>query len=169
VLDIIHVLGYLWAASQALHGNWKSDACRAYVRLQLEALLAGETQAVIDDLIRKGAGLSAYRREPVDAAIRYFTRNAPYMRYDDYLARGWPIATGVIEGGCKHVVRGRLDRSGMQWALPGADAMLQLRTVRINDDWDKYQLFRRQREHHRLYGAAPPSDLPEDEALAQAA
>jgi len=101
-------------------------------------LLSGQPQAVVDDLRRRGADLATYRRAPVDAAIRYFTGNAPYMRYALYLSRGWPVATGDIEGGCKHMVRGRMEGSGMKWARPGADAMLQLRAARINDDWDSY-------------------------------
>jgi len=171
VLDILHVLTYLWAAAQALHGGWPSRACRAYVRCQLEALLAGQTQTVIDDMAAKAtaARLPSYRQKAVDDAIRYFTNHASSMHYDLYLARGWPIASGVIEGACKHVVRGRMDRSGMKWARPGAHAMLQLRTVRLNDDWDDYQRFHRQREHLRLYGASSLPDLAEAQALALAA
>lgn len=112
--------------------------------------------------------LNTKEREPVEDAVRYLTRNAPHMRYDLYLARGWSIATGVIEGGCKHGVRDRMQRSGMKWARLGADAMLQLRTVRINGDWDDYQRFRRHAEQLRLYGAPPPLDLIEDQALALA-
>jgi hypothetical protein len=87
-----------------VHGGWRSTACSEYVRIQLEAVLRGETRSVIDDLSRRATSLADYRRGPADAAIRYFTRNIPYMRYDHYLARGWPIATGVIEGGRKHLV-----------------------------------------------------------------
>jgi hypothetical protein len=172
VLDILHVLTYLWPAAQALHGGWPSPASRAYMRAQLPVLLAGQTQAVIDDLTTRllaATALPAYRRKPVLDAIRYFTNHASSMRYDLYLARGWPIASGVIEGACKHVVRGRLDRSGMKWARSGAHAMLQLRTVRINGDWDAYQRFHRQQVHLRRYGTAAPPDHAEAQALALAA
>jgi hypothetical protein len=171
VLDIMHVLGYLWPAAIALHGGLRSGACRAYVRAQLEALLAGQTQAVIDDLATRleAAHLLPWRQEPVHGAIRYFTNHADSMHYDEYLARGWPIASGVIEGACKHVVRGRLDRSGMKWARPGAHAMLQLRTVRLNDDWDDYQRFHRQQQHLRRYQSTTLPDLPEAQVTALAA
>lgn len=171
VLDIMHVLDYLWAGAIALHGGWVSPACRPYVRTQLEALFAGRTQAVIDDMTERleAAQLLPWRQKPVQAAIRYFTNHAQYMHYDQYLERGWPIASGVIEGACKHVVRGRLDRSGMKWARPGANAMLQLRTVRLNVDWDDYQRFHRRQEHLRLYGSAITPDLPEAQAQALAA
>ena len=171
VLDIMHVLGYLWPAAQALHGGWLSKDCRVYVRRQLETLLAGQTQAVIDDLTTRldAARLPSYRRKPVDDAIRYFTNHASSMRYDLYLARGWPIASGAIEGACKHVVRGRMDCSGMKWARPGANAMLKLRIVRINDDWDDYQRFHCQQEHLRLYGTSSHPGPIEAQALALAA
>jgi hypothetical protein len=168
VLDIMHVLTYLWPAAKALHGGWMSDKCRAYMRCQLEALLAGQVHSVIADLtarLEKATMLPSYRLQPVVDAIRYFTNHAGSMQYDVYLARGWPIASGVIEGACKHVVRGRLDRSGMKWARTGAHAMLQLRTVRLNDDWDDYQRFHRRREHLRLYGSSHLPDPAEAQAL----
>jgi hypothetical protein len=140
VLDILHVLEYLWAAAQVAHGGWPSPACHTYLHQQLEALLPGQTQAVIDDLMAKLDGLADYRRRAVQEAIRCFTNHAAFLRYDQYLARGWPIASGVIEGACKHVVRDRMERSGMRWTHPGAQAMLQMRCVRLNDDWDDYQL-----------------------------
>jgi hypothetical protein len=117
------------------------NVCRSYVHIQLEALLDGRTQAVIDDLTDFAdlIGLTGARRQPVKEAVRYFTRNAPFMRYDLYLARGWPIASGVIEGACKHLVRGRMAGSGMMWTPSGAQAVLHLRAVRINGDWDDYQ------------------------------
>lgn len=171
VLDIMHVLSYLRPAAVALHGGWDSPSCQPYVRKQLEALLAGQTQTVIDDMAAHLAqtSLSAWRQAPVQAAIRYFTNNAALMHYDQYLASGWPIASGVIEGSCKHAVRGRLDRPGMKWARPGAHAMLQLRTTRINDDWDDYQRFLRHREHLHLYGSDVTPSIPEAELHAKAA
>ncbi len=171
VLDIIHVLDYLWAAANAIYAGRAPDDCRSYVHSQLEALLCGQTQAVIDDLTHCAdiVRLTRSKRTPVDDAVRYFTRNAPFMRYDLCLAHGWPIATGVIEGGCKHLVRGRMDGSGMKWTRHGAQAMLELRAVRINDDWDDYQLFRCHQEHQRLYGACAPPACPEAQAVALAA
>lgn len=168
VLDIIHVRGYLKDAAKAVHGGWNSPASQAYLRAQLEVLLTGKTEAVIDDLLARAddAGLEDYRRKPVDDAVRYFRNHADSMRYDLYLARGWPIASGVIEGACKHVVRGRLDGSGMKWTRTGAQAMLQLRTVRINDDWDDYQRFLRRRQRLELYGQIATPEPPELQVLA---
>jgi hypothetical protein len=134
----------------------------------VRATLHGKTEAVIDELQARAdrQGLEDYRRKPVDDAVRYFRNHADSMHYDRYLTRGWPIASGVIEGACKHVVRGRLDRSGMKWTREGAQAMLQLRTVHINGDWDTYQRFLRQGQHLKLYGANAPAQPPELQALA---
>ena len=58
------------------------------------------------------------------------------MHYDEYLAKGYPIASGVIEGACRHVVKDRMERTGMGWTVPGAQAMLSLRCLWVGDDWD---------------------------------
>jgi hypothetical protein len=75
------------------------------------------------------------------------------MHYDRYLARGWPISTGVVEGACGHLVKDRVERSGMRWTKSGAQAILELRAVRVNDDWNAYHCFRRQCQHQRFYGS----------------
>ncbi len=71
--------------------------------------------------------------EQVKTAITYLRNNAEHMRYQDYLAQGWPIATGIVEGGCGHLVKDRMERAGMKWCPPGAQAVLDLRAVRAND------------------------------------
>ena len=81
------------------------------------------------------------------------------MRYDQYLAAGYPIATGVIEGACRHVVKDRLERAGMQWVFEGAQAMLDLRTVHLSRQWDEFQAYRIQKEAERLY---PHASLTQD-------
>lgn len=168
VLDIIHVLGYLREAVKAVHGGWDAPGSEDHLREQLELLLEGKTQTVIDELLARAdkMGLTGYRRQPVDDAVRYFRNHEDSMRYDLYLARGWPIATGVVEGACKHVVRGRLDGSGMKWTRTGAQGMLQLRTVRINGDWDDYQRYLRRRQHLELYGEHAMPRPSERQALA---
>ena len=90
------------------------------------------------------------------------------MRYDEYLARGWPIATGVIEGACRHLAKDRCDLSGMRWTLDGAEALLALRCVHDNGDWDAFHAFRRQHRHQQLYHTPAPA-LPIELRLAQPA
>jgi hypothetical protein len=79
----------------------------------------------------------------------FLEKNLPRMRYDEYLARGYPIASGVIEGACRHVVKDRLERTGMSWTLPGAQAMLELRCVHVSETWEEFLTFHIHREIQR--------------------
>lgn len=76
------------------------------------------------------------------------------MQYDKYLAMGLPIGSGVVEGACRNLVKDRMELTGMRWVPEGADAMLELRAVEINGDWDDYMRFRTNRQHERLYTAS---------------
>jgi hypothetical protein len=97
----------------------------------------------------------------------YFERNLPYMDYHVYLANGWPIASGVIEGACRHFVKDRCELSGMRWTQDGAEHLLRLRAVAENDDWDAYHRFRKRQRHMRLYQCPfPESETLEMQALA---
>ena len=154
ILDIIHASEYLWDVANALLGETHPDRT-AWVKKQLLCILSGKTETVIqtlESLIQDPATSSA-QRKVLNTTIGYYRRNLPYMRYDCYLAQGWPIGTGVVEGACGHLVKDRMEQSGMRWTKSGAQAILELRAVRINDDWDAYQHFRRQCQHLRLYGS----------------
>ena len=160
VLDIIHASEYLWDAANALLGETNPDRT-TWVEEHLLRILSGRTADVIHTLEGRtqDASLSSSQRKALNTTIGYYRRNLPYMHYDQYLARGWPIGTGVAEGACGHLVKDRMEQSGMRWTQPGAQAILDLRAVRVNDDWDGYQRFRWQRQHQRLYGpysTAPP-------------
>jgi hypothetical protein len=160
ILDIIHATEYLWATANALLGETHPQRL-AWVRAYLEPLLAGQTDAVITALEAemKDPTCTGTQRQAVRRTVGYYQRNRPYMRDDEYLARGWPIGTGVIEGACRHLVKDRMEQSGMRWTKAGAQAVLDLRTVRINEHWDRYWQFHRQQQHHRLYGSSAP--MPE--------
>lgn len=84
-------------------------------------------------------------------AAGYYRRNRSHMRYDQYLAQGWPIGTGVVEGACRHVVKDRMEQSGMRWTEAGAQAVLDLRAICINGQWETYWAYHRQQQHKRLY------------------
>jgi len=171
VLDIIHATDYLWDAANALLGETHGGRT-AWVRTHLERLLAGQTHLVIttreqaaEDPTHTAAQQQALRR-----TAGYYRRNAPYMRYDVYLARGWPIGTGVVEGACGHLVKDRMEQAGMRWTKAGAQAVLDLRALRLNGQWDAYGQFHRQRHHERLYGGSHPvPDTAEMQVLADAA
>jgi hypothetical protein len=154
ILDIIHVLEYLWDAVNALLGETHPDRT-AWVKEQLLLILSGKTTAVIQTLesLVQEPSTSPTQREVLNTTIGYYRRNLPYMRYDRYLDRGWPISSGVVEGACGHLVKDRMEQSGMRWTKSGAQAILDLRAVRVNDDWDAYQSFRQQCQNQRLYGS----------------
>jgi hypothetical protein len=171
VLDIIHATEYLWDGANALWGETHPDRT-TWVKDQLLHILSGKTSTVIQALERlvQDPSTSPAQREVLNTTIGYYRRNLPYMRYDQYLDRGWPISSGVVEGTCGHLVKDRMEESGMRWTKSGAQAILDLRAVRVNDDWDAYQCFHRQCQHQRLYGShahAPP--VSETVVLRQAA
>lgn len=130
----------------------------AWVRSSLEPVLAGQMEAVITALEAEAhdPACTAPQRQAVQRTIGYYRRNRPYMRYDEYLAQGWPMGTGVIEGACGHLVKDRMEQSGMRWTKAGAQAVLDLRAVRINGHWDRSWQFHRQQQHQRLYHNATP-------------
>jgi len=153
VLDIMHALEYLWDAANALLGETHPDRT-AWVKKHLLSILSGETEHVILTLETQvqEPSLTDAQRKALNTTIGYYRRNLAYMHYDRYLEQGWPISSGVVEGACGHLVKDRMEQSGMRWTPAGAQAILEIRAVRVNDDWDGYQLFHRQCQHQRLYG-----------------
>jgi hypothetical protein len=115
VLDIIHAIEYLWAAANALLGDTHPQRL-AWVRAYLEALLAGQTDAVITALAAevKDPTCTGQQRQVVQWTVGYYQWHRPFMHHDEYLARGWPIGTGVVEGACGHLVKDRMEQSGMR-------------------------------------------------------
>jgi hypothetical protein len=171
VLDIIHATEYLWDTANALLGETHPQRL-AWVRAYLESLLAGQTDAVITALEAEAHDptCTVTQRQAVRRTVGYYRRNQPYMHYDEYLARGSPIGTGVVEGACGHLVKDRMEQSGMRWTKGGAQAVLDLRAVRLNGHWDAYWRFHRHQQHHRLYGqSAIVPALAEARALELAA
>ena len=95
--------------------------------------------------------MSAVGHRSLEVICNYFAKNRDRMRYDDYLRRGYPIASGVIEGACRHVVKDRLERTGMSWTPTGAQALLHLRAIATSNQWDTYHQYRVETETERLY------------------
>ena len=170
ILDIIHASEYLWATATGLLGE-TSPLRTPWVAMKLDLLLTGQVGRLIAQLTAEAtsATWTETQRTAIQRTIGYYVRHRAYMQYDRYLAQGWPIGTGVVEGACGHLVKDRMEQAGMRWTQDGAQAILDLRAVRINGDWDAYWQFHRQQQHHRLYGAAPPAALPEVQVLQMAA
>ena len=88
----------------------------------------------------------------LESAIEYLENNREHMRYDEYLAAGYPIGSGVAEGACRHLVKDRMEQTGMRWTVEGAQAMLHVRALYLNDQWEDFLAFRVAQEQSRLYG-----------------
>jgi len=154
VLDFIHGSEYLWDVANSWLGETHAQRLEWMAKQTLQ-ILAGETAQVIADFrqMAQEAQTSSTQREQLIKTANYFERNLPYMDYPTYLAKGWPIASGVIEGACRHFVKDRCELSGMRWTQAGAENLLQLRAVAENGDWDAYHTYRKQQRHIRLYGS----------------
>jgi hypothetical protein len=152
VLDLFHVLERLWAVAHCFHTEG-SDEAKEFVEQRLRDLLQGRVGYVIGGLRRrlKAEKLSGPRRQVVRSALEYFANNKAHMRYDEYLAAGYPIGSGVAEGACRHLVKDRMEQTGMRWTVEGAQAMLHVRALYLNDQWEEFHEHRVEREQTRLY------------------
>jgi hypothetical protein len=152
ILDLFHVLEYLWLAAHCLHREGSAEA-QGFVSQRLRALLEGKVTTVIAGL-RSLAGHQSGKRRTLGRVANYFEHNREHMRYDEYLAKGYPIGSGVAEGACRHLVKDRMEQTGMHWKIPGAQAMLDLRALYLNGDWENFMAFRIAKEQEALYQMA---------------
>jgi len=152
VVDIIHVLEYLWGAAWSFHPAG-DPAAEDWVAARALTVLAGGSDRAAAAITAEAdaAGLEGSRRSGADACTRYLGNKREFLRYDQALNAGWPIATGVIEGACRHLIADRLNLGGARWGLDGAEAILTLRAVISNGDFAEYWRFHLAREHQRLY------------------
>jgi hypothetical protein len=157
VLDFIHAYEYLWKAARALYGEGSEEAL-SWVTTQTRLMLSGRLSTVIDLLHQQAEAddCTSFCRKQCLKVAGYFEKNQQYMDYATYLQLGWPIASGVIEAACRHLVKDRMELSGMRWSETGAEHLLRLRAVAENQHWEAYHLFRKQRRHQRLYGSDWP-------------
>jgi hypothetical protein len=156
IQDFIHVLEYLWKAAYALHPD-AAEAREQWVLERATAILEGRAQDVAVGLRRAATRkqLSQSARKPVDKAADYIDNNRERLQYDRALAHGLPIATGVIEGACRHLVKDRMDITGARWGLARAEAILKLRSLKISGDLSAYLAFHFAQERERNYPGPP--------------
>ena len=152
ILDLWHVMEYLWKGGHVFHAEG-SPAAEAWVGQRLQMLLEGKVGYVIGGLkqMRTKHQLKGTQLKAVQAIITYFHNNRTRMHYDQYLAAGYPIGSGVAEGACRHLVKDRMERTGMRWTVPGAQAILDLRSTYLNGDWTSFWTHFAQTENERLY------------------
>ena len=152
ILDLLHVTPRLWEAAKLFHGE-HGPLVVPFVRQRLTQVLHGKVETVVRGLRRLAAEqkLSAAKKKSLKRLCGYLYKNRHRMRYDEYLAKGYPIASGVIEGAGRHLVKDRMERAGMHWTVEGAQAMLDVRSVSICDQWAAFQQHRIERATERLY------------------
>jgi hypothetical protein len=152
VLDLLHVTPRLWQAAHVFYAE-KSAEAEEFVRERVLRVLRGEAEGVIRGLRQMGTkrGLKGAAQKTLRTVCNYLEKNGERMRYDEYLRKGYPIASGMIEGACRHLVKDRMERAGMHWTMTGAQAMLDVRSVHVNGAWEEYQAYRIERETERLY------------------
>jgi len=152
VMDVIHVIEYLWKAGRVFHPASGADL-EGWVQHRVNNILQGKAGLMAGGMRRSATRhkLSPEDRKPVDICARYLLNHSHYLRYDRYLARGLPIATGVIEGACRHLIKDRMDVTGARWSLAGAEAVLRLRALRSSGDFDQYWRFHEMCEYRRTH------------------
>jgi len=152
ILDIIHVLEYLYLAAHSLHKE-NTHESRCYVYELLKAIMEGKVEAVIKKLEEevKNKELCKSKSDAISKVIKYLENHKQMMYYDQYLAKGYPIGTGVVESACRLLVKDRMEGSGMRWSLDGAEAMLLLRSLKYSSHSKEYYKFHTEQENIRLY------------------
>ena len=150
VLDFIHVLEYLWKAAYCF-GSSGSEAAETWVQERALRILQGKASDVAAGIRRSATlqKLSSKERENADKAADYLLKYREHLRYDKYLDQGYPIASGVIEGACRHLVNDRMDITGARWRLDRAEAVLRIRALRASGDFDEYWQFHKMQEFQR--------------------
>lgn len=152
ILDLLHVTPRLWEAAHLFHREGSAEAV-AFVRERLQRVLEGRVLYVVGGLRQMGTKrqLAGVKKKRLAILCSYLERNSFRMRYHVYLAKGYPIASGVIEGACRHYIKDRLERAGMHWTKAGAQAMLDVRSEYLNGDWEAFQQYRIEQETALLY------------------
>ena len=166
VVDFIHVAQYVWKAAGALFPDQEAQQDR-WTRAHRLEILRAKASLVAAGMRRSATlrNMTTAERQPVDECADYLLHYSPFLQYDKALAEGVPIATGVIEGTCRHLVEDRMNLTGARWSLTGAEAVLRLRALRSSEDFDSYWEFHEQQEYERNHAShyadrRPPEIVP---------
>lgn len=151
ILDIVHVASYVWKAAKAFHPHREHQ--EAFAQERLLRILQGDVAGVITGMRRMASqrNLTGQKRKEVTKACNYFENNRQRMRYDEYLQAGYPIASGVIEGACRHIIKDRMEQGGMRWTLAGAQAMLNVRSVCASSAWEAFGTWRQAEQSRKVH------------------
>ena len=159
IQDVVHPLEYRWKAAYCFYADGTEEAA-AWGQAHALALLKGKVSDVAAGRRRSATrkNLSQQARAAVDKCADYLLKHKVRFDYATALAKGWPIATGIIEGTCRHLLKDRMDLTGARWSLDGAEAVLRLRALRASSDFEDYMAFHRRQERARNYASVPQND-----------
>jgi hypothetical protein len=161
IIDFVHVLEYIWKAAYVFHKPSTQEA-EDWVYHRLLRVFQGAPTYVAAGMRRSATcrNISKKKRKNVDKCANYLKKFAEYMEYQDYLTLGFPIATGVIEGACRHLIKDRMDLTGARWKLDGAEAILRLRALRSSGDFERYWAFHLKQERLRNHDSQYADNNP---------
>lgn len=151
IMDFIHVLEYLWKAAWCFFDKG-DNAVEEWIEERALKILNGQCSQVAKGMRISASKRMLVKREGVDKCAAYLLKNKQRLQYEKALAAGFPIASGVIEGACRHLINDRLDITGARWSLAGAEAILKLRSLKSSGDLDAYWAFHKKQSKQRLYG-----------------
>ena len=164
ILDIIHVIEYLWNAAHVFHPVGSVSA-EDWVSQKLGVILRGKASGAAAGMRRSATNkkLTDKKREQVDKCANYLLKYKESLRYEQYLSMGFPIATGVIEGACRYLVKDRMELTGARWSALGAEAVLRLRALIASGEFEAYWSYHLdceyQRHHRNLYQHVPQMQI----------
>ncbi len=153
ILDIIHAASYIWKVTEALYPDNSTKENILIVKKYMGFLLNGQVKKVIRSVryLATHRKITGKRLDQIKTSSGYLENNAHRMHYNEYLAAGYPIGSGIIEGACRHIIVDRMEESGMRWVMDGAKAMLGLRCIYINGDWEQFMDFNIQQEQQTIH------------------
>jgi hypothetical protein len=152
ILDLFHVMERLWQLCYFFCEE-ASDESVLWVKKYLSIILYGKAGyfiGAIRQIVTKGK-YTDKKKEQIEKLLSYFVKRKEYMKYNEYLSKGYPIGSGVIEGTCRSLVKDRMELSGMRWSKAGAESMLELRSIKVNGKWDDFWDYYIEKEKHRQY------------------
>ncbi|MBA7537721.1 ISKra4 family transposase ISCasp3 [subsurface metagenome] len=152
ILDLFHVMERLWTLCYFFCTEGSRESVE-WVRKYLTMILTGKVGYFIGAIrqIMKKRGFSPSKIQKIEKLLRYYEKRKCHMKYDEYLVKGYPIGSGVIEGACRSFVKDRMELAGMRWSEIGAEKMLELRSIKVNGKWDNFWQYFVTEEMQRLY------------------
>jgi hypothetical protein len=142
-IDVFHATEYLWKAGGCLHKEG-SEELSEWVEDQKDLLYEGNASEIVKEiekrlalLPKKGPGMKN-RRENLNKISVYLHKRLDKMNYKALQEQDLEISSGAVEGAVNYVVAKRFDSGGMRWIKERAEALLQLRCIEVNGDWDAF-------------------------------